>query len=481
MLKRTKIVATLGPATDTEEAIRSLIKAGANVFRLNFSHGEEKDHIQRAEKILKIAKDMDRYIGILGDLQGPKIRISKFKNDKVTITAGQEFVLDAELDVNAGTEETVGIDYKALPQDVSVGNHLMLDDGRIQLEVTKTTLSKIICKVVVGGVLSNNKGINLLGGGLSAPALTEKDKRDIKTAVSMNVDYLAVSFPRSASDMEYARELLKEAGGNCDLVAKIERAETVNDPQILDEIILASDAVMVARGDLGVEIGDAQLIGVQKRIIERSRALNRVVITATQMMESMIHNPIPTRAEVFDVANAILDGTDAVMLSAETATGDNPERTVDAMANVCKGAENQSLAQISNHRIDTQFKRIDETIAMATMYSANHLEGVKAIIALTESGSTALWLSRIRSGIPIFALSRNIKTLRRVSLYRGVEAVNFDPTVLARHDVNRLAIEELVHYGHVKDGDLVIITKGNSMGALGGTNAMKIVRVGEVL
>lgn len=481
MLKRTKIVATLGPATDTEEAIRSLIEAGANVFRLNFSHGEAQDHIQRAEKILKIAKDMDRYIGILGDLQGPKIRISKFKNDKVTITAGQEFVLDAELDVNAGNEEAVGIDYKALPQDVSVGNHLMLDDGRIQLEVTKTTLSKIICKVVVGGVLSNNKGINLLGGGLSAPALTEKDKRDIKTAVSMNVDYLAVSFPRSASDMEQARELLKEAGGNCDLVAKIERAETVNDPQILDEIILASDAVMVARGDLGVEIGDAQLIGVQKRIIERSRALNRVVITATQMMESMIHNPIPTRAEVFDVANAILDGTDAVMLSAETATGDNPERTVDAMANVCHGAENQSLTQTSNHRIDTKFKRIDETIAMATMYSANHLKGVKAIIALTESGSTALWLSRIRSGIPIFALSRNIKTLRRVSLYRGVEAVNFDPTVLARHDVNRLAIEELVHYGHVKDGDLVIITKGNSMGALGGTNAMKIVRVGEVL
>lgn len=481
MLKRTKIVATLGPATDTEEAIKSLIEAGANVFRLNFSHGEAEDHIQRAEKIRKIAKEMNCYIGILGDLQGPKIRIAKFKDDKVQIKAGDEFTLDAELDKYSGTQEKVGIDYKALPQDVSAGNHLMLDDGRIQLEVVKTTLTQIICKVIVGGTLSNNKGINLLGGGLSAPALTDKDKQDIKTAVSMNVDYLAVSFPRSADDMEQARELLKEAGGDCALVSKIERAETVNDPQILDDIILASDAVMVARGDLGVEIGDAQLIGVQKRIIERSRALNRVVITATQMMESMIHNPIPTRAEVFDVANAILDGTDAVMLSAETATGDNPSRTVDAMANVCIGAENQSLAKTSNHRIDIKFERIDETIAMAAMYSANHLKGVKAIVALTESGSTALWLSRIRSGIPIFALSRSTSTLRKVSLYRGVEALEFDPTVLARHDVNRLAVEELVNHGHVQNGDLVIITKGDSMGTLGGTNAMKIVRVGEVI
>lgn len=481
MLKRTKIVATLGPATDTKEAIRSLIEAGANVFRLNFSHGEAEDHIKRAERIRKIAKDMDRYIGILGDLQGPKIRIAKFQNDKVLLQKEQQFILDGELNTNSGTEQSVGIDYKDLPNDVKAGDHLMLDDGRIQLKVTATNATQIICNVIIGGVLSNNKGINLLGGGLSAPALTDKDKQDIKTAVSMDVDYLAISFPRSAEDMEYARQLLHEAGGSCALVSKIERAETVNDESILDSIILASDAVMVARGDLGVEIGDARLIGVQKRIIQRARTLNRVVITATQMMESMIHNPIPTRAEVFDVANAILDGTDAVMLSAETATGDNPARTVDAMANVCQGAEDQSLAKTSNHRIEIEFERIDETIAMAAMYSANHLKGVKAIIALTESGSTALWLSRIRSGIPIFALSRNIKTLRKVSLYRGVEALQFDPTVLARHDVNRLAVEELVSYGQVKDGDLVIITKGDSMGTLGGTNAMKIVRVGEVL
>lgn len=481
MLKRTKIVATLGPATDTEDAIRSLIEAGANVFRLNFSHGEAEDHIKRAERIRKIAKEMDCYIGVLGDLQGPKIRIAKFEDDKITLVKGETFTLDAELDKYSGSQDSVGIDYKTLPQDVKADDHLMLDDGRIQLKVTKTTTTTIITEVIVGGVLSNNKGINLLGGGLSAPALTDKDKQDIKTAVSMDVDYLAVSFPRNEDDIHQARQLLEEAGGSCALVAKIERAETVNDESILDSIIVASDAVMVARGDLGVEIGDAQLIGVQKRIIQRARALNRVVITATQMMESMIHNPIPTRAEVFDVANAILDGTDAVMLSAETATGDNPARTVDAMANVCQGAENQSLAKTSNHRIEIEFERIDETIAMAAMYSANHLKGVKAIVALTESGSTALWLSRIRSGIPIFALSRNIKTLRKLSLYRGVEAVDFDPTVLARHDVNRLAVEELVSYGHVKNGDLVIITKGDSMGTLGGTNAMKVVRVGEVI
>ena len=480
MKKRTKIVATLGPATDSKEAIRSLILAGANVFRLNFSHGEAQDHILRAERIRETAKELNCYIAILGDLQGPKIRVSRFKQGKIELIKGETFILDAELGKDDGDQNSVGVDYKQLPKDVKVNDHMMLDDGRIQLLVKEIINSKIITEVMVGGVLSNNKGINLLGGGLSAPALTDKDKQDIKTAAQIGIDYLAVSFPRTADDIHQARHLLKEAGGNCGLVAKIERAETVNDDNILDSIILASDAVMVARGDLGVEIGDAQLIGVQKHIIDRSRALNRVVITATQMMESMIHNPIPTRAEVFDVANAILDGTDAVMLSAETAMGDNPARTVAAMANVCQGAEKQSIATTSNHRIDINFDFIDEAIAMATMYTANHLTGVKAIVALTESGSTTLWLSRIRSGLPIFALSRNIDTLRKVALYRGVEAIEFDPTALARHDVNRLAVEELKHRQYVQDGDLVIITKGDSMGTLGGTNAMKIVRVGEV-
>ncbi|NVK21587.1 MAG: pyruvate kinase [Kangiellaceae bacterium] len=480
MKKRTKIVATLGPATDSKEAIKSLILAGANVFRLNFSHGEAEDHVRRAERIRDIARELNTYIAILGDLQGPKIRIARFANGKIDLNKGDTFILDASLGKEDGNQDRVGIDYKELPQDVKANDHMMLDDGRIQLIVKEVKGHEIVTEVLVGGALSNNKGINLLGGGLSAPALTDKDKADIQTAAKIGIDYLAVSFPRSADEIHQARALLNAAGGQCSLVAKIERAETVHDHNILDAIILASDAVMVARGDLGVEIGDAELIGVQKHIINRTRELNRVVITATQMMESMIHNPIPTRAEVFDVANAILDGTDAVMLSAETAMGDNPARTVEAMANVCAGAENQSIAKTSNHRIDIEFEHIDEAIAMATMYTANHLTGVKAIIALTESGSTTLWLSRIRSGLPIFALSRNIDTLRKVALYRGVEAIEFDPTALARHDVNRLAVEELRNRNYVQDGDLVIITKGDSMGALGGTNAMKIVRVGEV-
>ncbi|WP_251359751.1 pyruvate kinase [Kangiella sp. TOML190] len=480
MLKRTKIVATLGPATDSRESIQSLIDAGANVFRLNFSHGEAEDHIRRAERIRDIARELNTYIAILGDLQGPKIRVARFQEGKIYLDADQEFTIDTALNRESGDKQQVGTSYTSLPQEVKAGDQLMLDDGRIQLQISQVTDTKVITKVLVGGELSNNKGINLRGGGLSAPALTGKDKEDIKTAAKIGIDYLAVSFPRSADDINQARELLQQAGGNCALVAKIERAETVNDHDILDSIILASDAVMVARGDLGVEIGDAQLIGVQKHIINRTRELNRVVITATQMMESMIHNPIPTRAEIFDVANAILDGTDAVMLSAETATGDNPAKTVQAMANVCVGAEGQSLAKTSNHRIDINFEVIDEAIAMATMYTANHLNRVKAIISLTESGSTALWLSRIRSGMPIYALSRSIETLRKVALYRGVEAIHFDPTALARHDVNRLAVEELRTRGHVQDGDLVIITKGDSMGKLGGTNAMKIVTVGEV-
>ncbi len=480
MHRRTKIVATLGPASDSSETIQCLIEAGANVFRLNFSHGEAADHINRCQRIRQVAADMGKHIAVLGDLQGPKIRVARFVDGKVELAAGADFALDAKLDKNAGNPSEVGIDYKELPDDVAPGDILVLDDGRIQLEVTGVSGSRVNTRVIVGGVLSNNKGINKRGGGLSAATLTDKDRLDIQTAATMGVDYLAVSFPRNAEDMHLARKLLTDAGCKAGLVAKIERAEAVADQETLDQIILASDAAMVARGDLGVEIGDAELIGVQKQIIHRCRVLNRLVITATQMMESMIHNAIPTRAEVFDVANAVLDGTDAVMLSAETATGANPARTVETMARVCVGAEKQKNTRVSGHRVELEFGVIDEAIAMATMYTANHLKGVKAIISLTESGSTALWMSRIRSGMPIYALSRNQATLRRIALFRGVTAIDFDPTVLARHDVNRLAIAELEQRELVEAGDLVILTKGDHMGMHGGTNAMKILKVGEV-
>ncbi len=477
MLRRTKILATLGPATDAPGMIDKLIKAGLDVVRINFSHGHADDHRARVERVREAAANHGREVGVLVDLQGPKIRIDRFENGKIELKEGDRFILDASWPADAGNQERVGIAYKALPNDVASGDTLLLDDGRLVLWVEEVVAQEVRCRVVHGGILSDRKGINRQGGGLSAPALTEKDREDIRTAAELEADYLAVSFPRTAADMDEARQLLREAGGHAQLVAKIERAEAL---EVLDDIIKASDAVMVARGDLGVEIGDAELPAVQKHLIQRARALNRVVITATQMMESMIYNPIPTRAEVFDVANAVLDGTDAVMLSAETAAGKYPDKAVEAMDRVCREAEKQQLARVSSHRIDMRFKRVDEGIAMATMYTANHME-VKAIVSLTESGATPLWMSRISSGRPIYAFSRHQSTRRKVTLFRGVYSVDFDPQSKDHAQVNKAVIQELQKRGVVNEGDLVIITKGDLMGVHGGTNAMKIVRVGELI
>ena len=477
MSKRTKIVATLGPATSTDAIIEQLIEAGANVFRLNFSHGNADDHRDRAEMVRRAARKLNRFVGILGDLQGPKIRIARFADQKVHLDVGQSFTLDATLDTNAGNQQQVGIDYKALIEDASVGDILLLDDGRVELEVTKTFPHKLHTVVRIGGWLSNNKGINRLGGGLSAKALTDKDKEDIKLASELAVDYLAVSFPRDAEDMNEARALLKQAGGHAHLVAKIERAECVADDDTLDGIISASDAVMVARGDLTVEIGDAELVGVQKNIIQRARSLNKPVITATQMMESMIDSPMPTRAEVSDVANAVLDYTDAVMLSAETAAGDYPVEAVAAMTRIIEGAERQPLAKRSKHRLYEDFTFIEETIALSAMYAANHLTDVKAIIALTESGATPRLMSRLRTAVPIFAYCRREDTQNRVALYRGVDTVPFYADQLAPEDITPSAIRVLKEKGAVVPGDVVILTRGDYLNAEGGTNTMKVVRV----
>lgn len=472
-LQRTKIIATLGPATDDINALKKMIRAGLDIVRINFSHGSADDHKQRVEKIRQAAKEEGKEIGVMADLQGPKIRIAKFKNKKIELNAGDEFILDADLATDAGDEKAVGIDYKNLPHDVKADDALLLDDGRIVFKVKKVSGNKIICEVIVGGELSNNKGINRQGGGLSAKALTEKDLADIKTAAAIGADYIAVSFPRSKEDMLEARKLVSAAGSQAGLIAKIERNEAI---AAIDEIIKVSDAVMVARGDLGVEIGDAELPAVQKHIINRARSLDKAVITATQMMESMIHNAIPTRAEVFDVANAVLDGTDAVMLSAETATGDHPDKVIAAMSRICMGAEKQPSMQVSRHRVECQFERGDEAIAMAAMYTANHFN-IKAIIALTESGSTPLWMSRIRSGIPIYGLTRNVSTLRKMTLYRGVYPVSFDYSGLDKDELNQRALAELQHRHIVEKNDRVIITYGDLVGAPGGTNTMKIVAV----
>ncbi|HXH02586.1 MAG TPA: pyruvate kinase [Candidatus Competibacteraceae bacterium] len=474
MPRRTKIVATLGPATDQPGVLDSIIQAGVDVVRLNFSHGKAEDHIRRAQAVRSRAAAQGRDVAVLVDLQGPKIRIERFRDGAVELVEGQRFVLDAALPADAGSQEEVGITYKDLPKDVRPGHVLLLDDGRLALEVEAVEGPRIVCRVQAGGPLSNNKGINLQGGGLSAPALTEKDRADILVAAELQADYLAVSFPRAAADLEEARTLLRAAGGQGGIVAKIERAEALAD---IDNIILASDAVMIARGDLAVEIGDAELVGWQKRLIRRTRQLNRVAITATQMMESMIHNQTPTRAEVMDVANAVLDGTDAVMLSAETASGKYPAKAVAAMARICLGAESQREIQRSSHRLDWHFERTDEAIAMAAMYVANHLD-VRAIVCLTESGSTTLWMSRISSGIPIYALTRHEVTRRRVTLYRGVYPVAFDVVHANPNRVIQEALETLKARGAVADGDRVIVTKGEFEGIAGGTNTMKIVIVG---
>ncbi|EGM76700.1 pyruvate kinase [Rheinheimera sp. A13L] len=478
MPRRTKIVATLGPATNSQAAIEKLILAGASVFRFNFSHGSAEDHKQRAEMVRAAAAKTGVHVAILGDLQGPKIRVSTFKNSSVILEEDQHFVLDADLPKGEGDETQVGIDYKELPADVQPGDVLLLDDGRIQMVVEHVVGQRIHTKVSVAGKLSNNKGINRLGGGLSAPALTEKDKTDISLAAYIDVDYLAVSFPRCGDDLRIARELARAAGSEALIVSKVERAEAVADDETLDDIIRASDAVMVARGDLGVEIGDAELVGQQKRIIARSRQLNRVVITATQMMESMIESPMPTRAEVMDVANAVLDGTDAVMLSGETAAGKYPTETVKAMARVCDGAEKHPRVQISKHRMDVAFTEISETIALSAMYAANHLTGIKAIISLTESGYTAKLMSRITSSQPIYALSRHQKTLNKMALYRGVYPVFFDSTQnLGQQKVSAAAIEAVQEIAHLKSGDLVILTYGDMMETVGASNTCKIVQI----
>ncbi len=475
MLRRTKIVATLGPATNDQKSLEAIIRAGVDVVRMNFSHGTAQDHIKRAEIVRAAATAAGRTVGILADLQGPKIRVRKFENDKIILKPGDTFILDAEWDA-LGNQERVGLDYKELPKDVSKGSVLLLNDGLLEFDVVEVKGSQVICRVVRGGVLSNNKGINRKGGGLTAPALTDKDKEDIKTAALIHADYLAVSFPRSADDMKLARELMHEAGGKSLLMAKIERAEAI---PVLAEIIEASDAIMVARGDLSVEVGDAAVPGLQKRMIKMARAHNKLVITATQMMESMITNPIPTRAEVSDVANAVLDGTDAVMLSAETAVGDYPVETIEAMVRICTQSEKELENSALDRRLEhSKFSRIDQSIAMSALYAASHFK-VKAIVALTQSGSTALWMSRVNVGVPIFALTPTKSTLSKVTLFSGVHPISFHPT---SKDPSATIIEaenELLKQGQVEDGDLVVMTIGEAVGKSGHTNTMKIVRVGD--
>ena len=472
MQRATKIVATLGPASSDLKSLTDLVGAGVDVVRINFSHGSVEDHRARLDVLRQATAVHGRIVSVMGDLQGPKIRIGRFANKKVHLTAGQAFVLD--IDCQNGDETRVGLDYPELVRDVSPEDVLLLDDGRVVMDILRIEGGQIHCIVRHDGELSNNKGINRQGGGLSAPALTAKDMEDIKTAAALNVDYVAVSFPKSGADLQLAKLLLQASGSTAKVIAKIERVEAIAN---LEEILAASDGVMVARGDLAVEVGDAAVPALQKRIIRRAREHNKFVITATQMMESMIHSPVPTRAEVSDVANAVLDGTDAVMLSAETATGDYPIQTVQSMVRICIEAEKSAEVALERHFLDRVFTRIDQSIAMAALFTAYHLK-VKAIASLTESGSTALWMSRLNGGVPIYAITPHLRTSYGVNIYRGVTPV----LMSQRHDDREMLLKEteekLLACGAVQPGDLIVLTIGEPIGASGGTNSLKIVKVG---
>jgi pyruvate kinase len=477
MLRSTKIVATLGPASSDPAILERMVRAGVDVVRLNFSHGTADDHLKRADLVKEISRKVGRTVAIMCDLQGPKIRVGKFKEGKVTLAKGQAFVLDAGLSIGDG--ERAGLDYKELPRDVEAGDVLLLDDGKIVLDVTGVRGEEVHTTVRHGGVLSNNKGINRQGGGLTAAALTAKDMEDIRTSAKMQADYLAVSFPKTGADMYMAKELMRAAGGRAFLIAKIERAEAVGEAALLD-IMRGSDGIMVARGDLAVEVGDASVPALQKKMIRLGREQNKLTITATQMMESMISSPVPTRAEVSDVANAVLDGTDAVMLSAETASGMYPVEVIEAMDRICKEAEQTQPLNLEQDFLNRVFTRVDQSIAMAALFTAYHLK-VKAIAALTESGSTALWMSRLNCGVPIYALTSQTGTRYRCALLRDVFPLMVKYVGHDREELLQEAERVLVENNVVKQGDLIVLTIGEPIGKAGGTNTMKIVKVGEHL
>lgn len=475
MPRATKIVATLGPASSSPEVLERIIVAGVDVVRMNFSHGDAQGHIDRAALVRDIAKRCGREVGIMADLQGPKIRVGKFEGDKTFLESGQTFILDGATDA-LGNQQRVGLDYKELPRDVRAGDILLLNDGLLKLVVDAVRGDAVHTTVVVGGVLSNNKGINKAGGGLTAPALTAKDMEDIRTAMGFQAEYLAVSFPKTATDMEMARQLANVAGEawrhKPRLIAKIERSEAI---PVLAEILRVSDGIMVARGDLAIEVGNAAVPALQKRMIKMAREMDRLVITATQMMESMMVNPVPTRAEVSDVANAVLDGTDAVMLSAETAAGKYPVETVEMMANICVEAENAEDVALDATFVKKRFSRIDQSIAMGALFTAHHL-GCKAIVALTESGSTALWMSRHKIHVPIYGLTSQVRSQRRMALYRNVTPMLM-PNFTDRDEALAQAEALLVASGALKPGDTYAITCGEPMGHPGGTNMLKVCRV----
>ena len=476
-MRRTKIVATLGPATDKDGVMEKMLEAGVDVVRLNYSHGDQRSHARRAKQVRELSEKMGLEVAIMADLQGPKVRVRRFDEGDITLSEGHYFTLDAKLGASEGNQIHVGVSYPGIVRDVKADDELLLDDGRIVLRVMEVRGSEVCCEVIRGGVLSGNKGVNLKGGGLSLNALTSKDLRDIKYAADTGVDYVAVSFVQRAADISHARTLLREQGSDAHVIAKIECASSFAE---IDDIIEMADVVMIARGDLGVEIGDASLPMTQKSLIRKARSRDRISITATQLLESMIDHQIPLRAEVFDIANATLDGSDAIMLSAETSVGMFPVLAVQTVSRVCEEAEKDRSQIVSDHRIRQTFGRCDESIAMAAMYTANHA-GVKAIAALTETGNICRWMSRISSGLPIYAFTPSERAARRVKLYRGVYPVRFSLREYPATEVYRAMLEEIRSRVELDEDDLVLVTRGDLVGMSGGTNTMKLLRAKDTM
>lgn len=472
MLRQTKIVATLGPSSSDPVILRAMLTAGVDVVRINFSHADASA-LQLIALVRGIAEELNQPLAVMADLQGPKIRIGRFKNKSITLVEGQAFTLDCNAPELLGDTNEVSVAYPSLSRELTPGDHLLLNDGLVELEVKTIFNSKIHCSVVEGGILSDLKGLNRKGGGLAARTMTEKDKRDLRTAIDADVDYISLSFVKDAEDIRHTRALMTQFGKKIPVIAKIERTEAL---QYLTEIIQEADAIMVARGDLGVEIGAAEVPAIQKHIIGEARRLDKVVITATQMMESMINNPQPTRAEVSDVANAILDGTDAVMLSAETASGQFPVKVLSMVNRICLSAEKHASFYYHTADETCHYHRADQAIAMATMHAANHFP-IQAIITLTESGDTALWISRQQSTVPIIAVSANKRTIGRLCLAHNVFPVFMNYHQFAAETLNQQVLEELIKTGHLEKKSFVLLTRGRVIGTAGGTNSMEIIRV----
>jgi len=475
MFRRTKIVVTVGPACDSEKQLNSLLEAGADVFRLNFSHGEQANKALVIERIRRLSRQHKRAVAILGDLQGPKIRAGRMKDGALELTAGAEVCITTRDLLGEGT--LIPTIYQELPGDVKPGNRILLDDGLMELEVLSVDGTEVHCRVLSGGTLRDRKGINLPGVAVSAPALTEKDREDLAFCIEQQLDFVALSFVRRAEDIVSLQQLLDESQTELQIIAKIEKPEAVDN---FEAILAATDGIMVARGDLGVEISPEQVPLIQKRIIRKCNEAGKPVITATQMLESMVHNPRPTRAETSDVANAILDGTDAVMLSAETAAGGYPIEAVSVMVRVAHSVEGDPQLKSKVFQPISKVHGVPylaEAIGQGACRIAEGI-GAKAILAFTQTGSTAALVSKYRPSLPIYAVTPSQTVRRRLSLYAGVRSIRVDikgTTEAQIHSVEEAVLES----GFLQKGDVVVITMGSPLSDPGTTNLLKVHRLGS--